>query len=297
MENQKNDNTNNKLEDKNKIKGIIEININDINKNIILFNTEINRNIDVYINQEKINIIKENNKWQYKFNKIGKYMFEIVFNDNITNCKSLFSKCINIISLDLSNFNNANVTDMEDMFSECNKLKEVKGINKLITNKVTNMSAMFQKCNELEYLDLSINKFITNKVAAMNAMFQECTELEYLDLSNFNTDNVTNMEGMFNKCNKLKEIKGIYKLITNKVTTMKAMLQECNELEYLDLSNFNTANVTNMEFMFYNCNKLKILNLLNFTINCETKNMLKFNKKECKFTAQDKKLVQLYNSS
>ena len=176
MENQKNDNTNNKLEDKNKIKGIIEININDINKNIILFNKEINRNIDVYINQEKINIIKENNKWQYKFNKIGKYMFEIVFNDNITNCKSLFSKCINIISLDLSNFNNANVTDMEDMFSECNKLKEVKGINKLITNNVTNI----------------------------NGIFNKCFELEYLDLSNFNTDNITDMAFMFSECNKLK---------------------------------------------------------------------------------------------
>ena len=70
-------------------------------------------------------------------------MFEIVFNDNITNCKSLFSKCTNIISLDLSNFNTANVTDMEDMFSECNKLKEVKGINKLITNNVTNINGIF----------------------------------------------------------------------------------------------------------------------------------------------------------
>ena len=78
---------------------------------------------------------------------------------------------------------------------------------------------------------------------------------------------------------------------------MRIIFQECNELEYLDLSNFNTANVTTMAFMFYNCNKLKILNLLNFTINCETKNMLKFNKKECKFTAKDEKLIQLFNSS
>ena len=33
----------------------------------------------------------------------------------------------------------------------------------------------------------------------MRAMFQECNEIEYLDLSNFDTSNVTNMEGMFNK--------------------------------------------------------------------------------------------------
>ncbi len=49
--------------------------------------------------------------------------------------------------------------------------------------------------------------------------------------------------------------------------------------------------------MFFGCNKLKYLNVSNFIINCETKNMLSFNKKECKFIANDKKLIQLYNSS
>ena len=52
-----------------------------------------------------------------------------------------------------------------------------------------------------------------------------------------------------------------------------------------------------MSFTFDSCNKLKYLNVSNFIINCETKNMLKFNKKECKFIANDKNLIQLYNSS
>ena len=263
------DNNSNEMKNKNIIKGIIEISTNDINKNIVLFNTEINKDIDVYIDKEKINIIKENNKRQYNFNKPGKYMFEIVFNDDITNCKNFFKKCTNIISLDFSNFNTSNIIDMEDMFSECNKLKEIKGINKIITNKVTNMSGLFN----------------------------ECFELEYLDLSNFNTANVTDMECMFNGCTKLKEIIGINKFITNKVTAMNGMFQQCNELEYLDLSNFNTANVTDMSFMFNKCHKLKYLNVSNFLINCETKNMFKFNKKECKLIANNQKLIQLYNSS
>ena len=78
---------------------------------------------------------------------------------------------------------------------------------------------------------------------------------------------------------------------------MKAMFQECWELKYLDLTNFNTYNVTDMSWMFNSCNKLKYLNISNFIINCETKKMLSFNKKECKFIANDKKLIQLYNSS
>ena len=52
------------------IKGIIEINSDDINKNMNLFKTETNKDIDVYINKEKINVIKENKKWNNR-NKNG----------------------------------------------------------------------------------------------------------------------------------------------------------------------------------------------------------------------------------
>ena len=65
------------------------------------------------------------------------------------------------------------------------------------------------------------------------------------------------MSKMFNKCYKLKEIKGINNFNTNKVTNMNSMLQLCNELKYLDLSNFNTSNVTDMQWMFNKCYSLK----------------------------------------
>ena len=34
-------------------------------------------------------------------------------------------------------------------------------------------------------------------------MFFECSSLTNIDLSNFNTNNVTDMSGMFSECNKL----------------------------------------------------------------------------------------------
>ena len=132
----------------------------------------------------------------------------------------------------------------------------------------------------------------------MQAMFQLCKELEYLDLSNFDTSNVNDMEGMFNKCNKLKEIKGINQFNTVKVKNMRVMFHNCYELKYLDLSNFDTSKVTNMIGMFDSCNKLKYLNLLNFVINCDTEDMLNFeNKKNCQFITNNKDLLKLYNSS
>ena len=63
---------------------------------------------------------------------------------------------------------------------------------------------------------------------------------------------------MFNNCHKLKEIKGINKFNTNQVSNMNSMFQGCNELEYLDLTNFDTSKVNDMGYMFNNCHKLKI---------------------------------------
>ena len=62
---------------------------------------------------------------------------------------------------------------------------------------------------------------------------------------------------MFNKCHKLKQIKGIHNFNTSKVIKMNSMFRFCKELEYLDLSKFNTSNVTNMGYMFNECHKLK----------------------------------------
>ena len=45
------------------------------------------------------------------------------------------------------------------------------------------------------------------------------------------------MNWMFNKCYKLKEIKGLNNFNTNNVTNMQSMFQGSNVLEYLDLSN------------------------------------------------------------
>ncbi len=64
-----------------------------------------------------------------------------------------------------------------------------------------------------------------------------------MGLSNFDTNNVTNMRFRFNKCCKLKEIKGIDKFNTTNAIDMEIKFQQCNELIYLDLSNFNIINI------------------------------------------------------
>ena len=84
------------------------------------------------------------------------------------------------------------------------------------------MKSMFNNCNKLKEIN-GINQFNTNNVINIEAMFHECNELISLDLSNFNTSKVTDMGFMFAGCNKLKTIKGINQFNTNNVTNMKAM--------------------------------------------------------------------------
>jgi len=274
----------------NVIKGVLDIQLSEINDNVMLFNTYVKEGLDVYLDNKKINMLKDKRECtiDYIFEKNGEYNFEINVNANVTSMEGFFEKCSNITSLDLSNFDSSNINNMSFMFNECIKLKEIKGINKLNTKKVTDINSMFQGCVELEFLDLSnfdtsniidmsfmfnqcnklkeikgIKNFNTNKVTNMGSMFQECKQLEYLDLSNFDTSNVTDMSFMFNQCNKLKEIKGIKAFNTNKVTNMGSMFQKCNQLEYLDLSNFNTSNVVYMKSMFNQCNKLKKIKGIN----------------------------------
>ena len=72
----------------------------------------------------------------------------------------------------------------------------------------------------------------------MGCMFFNCKSLININLSNFNTQNVTNMNDMFSCCSSLINI---------------------------NLSNFNTQNVTNMggiSGIFFNCKSLSKNNII-----------------------------------
>ena len=422
----------NDFQNKSVISGILDVDINDIENGIILFNSDYDYDMDFYLEDKKVSLEKDfDNNWRlnYSFITTGKYAFWMVFNDivtdmegffatgpniysldfslfdstNLTNMRILFNKCkklkeikgfdklntskvidmeglfqncITLEYIDLSNFDTSNVTNMAFMFNHCNRLKEIKGLDKFITSKATTMEGMFQSCFKLEFIDVSsfdtsnveimnfmfvdcfklkgikgINKLNTKKVTNMTGMFENCLSLKYLNIENFDTSNVTNMSYMFNKCKKLKEIKGMNKFNTINLTTTYAMFQFCTEIEKIDLSGFDTSNVTNMSYMFNKCkklkeikglntfitknvkdmarmfnecselenlvltsfetpnvtnfssmfnkcNNLKYLNLLNFEINGTTKNMFGFeNKNTCNFITNNEELLRLYNSN
>ena len=160
----------------------------------------------------------------------------------------MFSKCSSLISLDVSNFNTSNVTNMTAMFQSCSSLTSL-NVSKFDTSKATNISYMFNNCSSLISLDVS--NFDTSKVTNMRVMFQLCSSLTSLDLSNFDTSNVTDMHYMFYglSLNKLN----LCSFDTSKVTDMSNMFQNNNALKVVYVSNkWNMDSVTNKTDMFTN---------------------------------------------
>ena len=179
---------------------------------------------------------------------------------NVTNMSYMFSDCSSLTSLDLSSFNTSKVTNMGTMFSYCSKLTSL-NLSNFNTSNVTNMYHMFERCSSLTSLNLG--SFNTSKVTNMSAMFSYCSKLTSLNLSNFDTSNVTNMSNMFSSCSKLTSL-DLSNFNTSKVTNMQHMFYMCYDLTSLDVSSFNTSKVTYMQGMFSNCSSLTSLDLSGF---------------------------------
>lgn len=116
----------------------------------------------------------------------------------------MFSKCNSFTSLDISNFNTSEVTNMGHMFEGCINLTSL-DLSHLNTAKVVYMPAMFQLCWNL--LSVNLSGWDTRNVGSMDHMFEKCKSLKILDLSGFDTREKTcKMGDMFNTCNELTTI-------------------------------------------------------------------------------------------
>ena len=181
---------------------------------------------------------------------------------NVTDMFDMFGGCISLTSLDLSGWNTSKVTDMTNMFSSCRSLTSL-DVSGLDTSNVNNMKNMFDWCDSLTSLNLS--SFVTSSVISMAGMFNGCEKLTSLDLSSWDVSNVTNMVGMFDGCSGLTEL-NLSGWNPRNVTGMEGMFADCSSLTSLDLSGWITPPGTNMESMFARCTNLTSLNLSGWSL-------------------------------
>ena len=165
--------------------------------------------------------------------------------------------------------NTSEVTSMDRMFYNCQKLKAL-DLTKFNTENVENMFQMFYNCQTLKELDLS--KFNTENVEYFDytgpyyQLFSGCSALEKLNVSNWSNENINSLRGMFEGLTSLKTLT-MKNFGTENVTNMSDMFKNCSALENLDLSSFNAENLNQTYNMFDGCAKLQKLDLSNFKPN------------------------------
>ena len=178
----------------------------------------------------------------------------------ITTMNSMFSGCTSLVSVNFENFNTTSSKNMISMFKNCQSLTSL-NLSNFVTQQVINFNSMFMGCSSIESLDLT--KFDTSLVKNMGSMFKDCSSLYYLDVSKLDTSSVTNMDSIFSSCSSLSSL-NISNFDTSLVTTMKDMFSDCSSLSSLDLSKFTTKKVKTMKNMFNKCSSLISLDLSNF---------------------------------
>ena len=142
--------------------------------------------------------------------------------------------------------------------------------NKSNISRPTKMKSMFKNLKTGSYNYLNLSSFNTENVTDMSYLFGSDTDnnskqIDSLILGpNFDTKNVTNMEGMFSRISYLGNLDLGDKFDTSKVTNMAKMFY-ANSVETFKIGNkFNTENVTDMNMMFAGCRNMKDFNLSGF---------------------------------
>lgn len=158
------------------------------------------------------NIIGLENAFKANYNCPSDFEFGVD-----TNWTGMFTNCIGLTSLDLSNVG-------------------------IYSKKCTNVSTFFHNCTSLKTVDLS--GWDTRNINKVVGMFYGCSSLNSLDMSHFNISNVTDLSDMFNGCSSLSYL-NITGWDFKNVTTVASMFSNVG-LKTIDTSTWlNANNITN----------------------------------------------------
>lgn len=191
---------------------------------------------------------------------------------NVTNMTGMF-EYLQIKEIDVSNFDTSNVRNLYRTFSNLRQETfgetNIIGLDKWNIKNVTNLAGLFFQSYITENSIKGVEGWDTSNVTSLNWTFARTnfgTDLsseDYnkkvdLNLSNWNTAKVTDMFGLF-ESGQFKSL-NLSNWNTAKVKDFKRMFEDCHCQE-LDVSEFNISSATNMDEMFSYSSEYYSLNL------------------------------------
>lgn len=193
--------------------------------------------------------------------QMGNWITDGKMNDTITNVicdpgvvanedsSSLFFGLKNVKTIDVSNMDTSNVTDMNNMFSTAYRNTQN---NPVQNGKLTNI--------------IGLSNFDTSKVHDMHGMFYYDIALVSLDVSAFDTSNVTDMNSMFYTDAKLVDLSGLEKWDTGKVQNFSSIFYSLPLTSFASIEKWDMSSATNISGMFSMMTKLTSLDLSSWNV-------------------------------
>lgn len=160
---------------------------------------------------------------------------------NIETIERMFTYCSNLLKIDgLNDINISKVHNMGGLFSDCVKIKELE-VSNWDVSQVTNFGAVFRRCSALSHVDVS--KWDTSNGVIMSGIFTNCSNLTEIDVSNWVVGNAETISQMFYGCTKLSKLTLFKYVDINVVTTY--LFGKCNNLKNIVSinSDYNTINI------------------------------------------------------
>ena len=120
----------------------------------------------------------------------------------------MFRNCINLRSIDVSNWDMSHVESTTCMFSSQSSVGAMKlsslDVSEWDTSSLKNLDSMFQRCSALTHLDVS--KWDVSSAKSLSTVFTSCTKLEEVDVSSWDTSACKDMLGIFQMCSSVREL-------------------------------------------------------------------------------------------
>ena len=177
----------------------------------------------------------------------------IIFNNiNTSDCadmSAMFKNCSSLERIEnIKYFNTSNVNWMSDMFQTCSEISEL-DLSGWDTRKVTNIINMFSNCQKLNKI-IGLENLDVSNVEYCASAFQQTYELNNLNLSNWNISKATDFSTMFGWAY-ATEI-DIRNLDMSLAENTSHMFDGTSSLENLYMNNvtFNIDSITNYTEMF-----------------------------------------------
>ena len=198
----------------------------------------------------------------------------------------MFYGCSGLISLDVTNFNTANVTNMRYMFKGCFKLKEIYVSDKFVTDDVIDSKDMFLGCHSLsgdiDQNSVKVNDKTYAKTAggyfrdkaydnrpwvkyADGTLTFRCGYKKTLGENEYELNSDGEKPAWYTLRDDINLVVFEASFANARPTSCYAWFQNFENLKQIEgIENLNTANVTDMSYMFKNCSNLAKLDVTHF---------------------------------